>query len=272
MQKETIFSIVTVCDTLRSSSYLPYGEQSIAQGRWCIVKVGARYNRGVDLIALGIAVGLASVAGVRAFLPLALAALFSALGLFDLGFAIALVTSSVGLFGLAAPIIEMSPWLLFALLSGLAAIEVVLDKVGSVERGFNYAMIPVRAAAGAGMFVVAMVAQSEASLLEPMIGEGALSLPGELATLAPWMVAGALIAGGVAVLKVVLRPRAASGGAGVSNTFLSLFEDVVVVVGGTVGFVVPLLPLLLVAFLLFFFNRVRRRRGRKYEGLRILRD
>jgi hypothetical protein len=39
-----------------------------------------------------------------------------------------------------------------------------------------------------------------------------------------------------------------------------------------VGLFVPLVPLLLVAFLLFFFYRVSRRRGRKFEGLRILGD
>jgi hypothetical protein len=35
---------------------------------------------------------------------------------------------------------------------------------------------------------------------------------------------------------------------------------------------VPYVPVLLVAFLLFFFNRIRKRRGRKFGGLRILGD
>jgi len=35
---------------------------------------------------------------------------------------------------------------------------------------------------------------------------------------------------------------------------------------------VAFVPLVLVAFVLFFFYRVRKRRGRKYEGLRILGD
>jgi hypothetical protein len=131
-------------------------------------------------------------------------------------------------------------------------LESVLDKVGSIERAFNLVMIPFRAAAGAVVVPLAM----DLEILDAI----------------PFLVAGAVIAGGVAVLKVLLRPRSASGGAGVSNTFLSAFEDVVAVVGGIVGIFVPLLPILFVAFLLFFFNRVKRRRGRKYEGLRILRD
>jgi len=53
---------------------------------------------------------------------------------------------------------------------------------------------------------------------------------------------------------------------GVSNALavgISLFYSIVYV---------PLVPLALVAFLLFYFFRVRRRRGRKYGGLRILGD
>ena len=91
----------------------------------------------------------------------------------------------------------------------------------------------------------------------------------------PELAIGAAIAGVVAVSKIVLRPSAKAAGASaavVSTYFLSLFEDVVALVGGALGVFVPLVPLVLVAFLLFFFFRVRRRRGRKYGGLRILRD
>jgi hypothetical protein len=76
----------------------------------------------------------------------------------------------------------------------------------------------------------------------------------------------------VAVAKVLLRPPAKAASAGVSSTTVSLFEDAVALVGAAVGFFVPYLPLLLVGFLLFFYYRVRRRRGRKFKGLRILGD
>jgi hypothetical protein len=39
-----------------------------------------------------------------------------------------------------------------------------------------------------------------------------------------------------------------------------------------VAVLVPVVALFLVAFLLFFYYRVRRRRGKKYGGLRILGD
>jgi uncharacterized membrane protein len=47
---------------------------------------------------------------------------------------------------------------------------------------------------------------------------------------------------------------------------------VVAILGGVIGLFLPFLPLVLVGFLLFFFNRIRKRRGRKYGGLRILGD
>ena len=188
------------------------------------------------LIALGLGLGLASVAGIRAFLPLLLVALGAKIGLLA---SIGIPESYLG-------------WSLIGILAALAVAEGVVDKVRSLERIFNLVMIPVRAAAGAILLVAAL---GFFGLWPPL-----------------WLAVGAVVAGAIAVAKFVLRPRASTGGAGVSTTFLSVFEDVVALVGGIVGLFVPVLPIVFVAFLLFFFHRVRRRRGRKYEGLRILRD
>jgi Domain of unknown function (DUF4126) len=190
----------------------------------------------MDIVLVGIGVGLASVAGVRAFLPLALAALFAALGIF----------------GLTMPFVGEGWWPVFGGLAALSVVEAVLDKVGGVERVFNMAMVPVRALSG-GILLAA------GSGFE--VGAGSV----------PWIVVGALIAGIVAVLKVLLRPLAGTS-SGVSTSFLSFIEDLVGLIGGAIAFFVPLLPVLLVAFLLFFFSRIRKRRGRKFGGLRILGD
>ncbi|HEU4847023.1 MAG TPA: DUF4126 domain-containing protein [Rubrobacteraceae bacterium] len=191
------------------------------------------------LLALGIGIGFASVAGVRAFLPLA--ALFAALGLFEP----------------TSPYVDVDGggwwWSTFGVLAALALVESVLDKIPALDRAFNYAMVPVRIASGAVLFAAAL---------------GMGLDPGS----APWLVAGGAIAGVVAVAKVILRPPAKAVSAGVSPAFLSFFEDVVAMVGGALGFFVPLVPLAPVAFLLYFYYRVRRRRGRKYGGLRILGD
>ena len=201
-----------------------------------------RYNIRMEiLLALGVGIGLASVAGVRAFVPLALTALFVALGLFEP----------------PSPYVDVGGdgwwWSAFGVLAGLSVLEIVLDKIPALERAFNYAMIPVRALAGGALFTAALGFDVDTGSV-------------------PWLVVGAAIAGAVAVLKVLLRPPAKVGASGVSTRFLSVVEDVVALVGGIVGALIPFVPLLVVGFLLFFYFRIRRRRGRKYGGLRILGD
>jgi len=192
-----------------------------------------------SVIWLGLGIGLASVAGVRAFVPLALYCLFARLGFI----------APPDLLGL------QSDWTVVGVFSALAVVEILLDKAKALDPAFSYAMIVVRAAAGAALF-------------ETMFDPGAL-----LDTSAvPGLVFGGAIATLVAALKVILRPPFRASSAGVSTWFLSAIEDAVAILGGLVGLFVPYLPLLLVGFLLFFFNRIRKRRGRKYEGLRILGD
>ena len=185
-----------------------------------------------SLILAGLGVGLASVAGVRAFVPLALFSLFARLG----------YIAEPDIFGL------QFGWIVVLALSALAVVEIMLDKVRALDPAFGYVMIPIRMVAGAVLFAA-------------VYGPGA-----------PGLVAGGAIAGLVAGLKVILRPSSRSSSAGVSTAFLSAMEDFVAVLGGVVGLFLPFLPLLFVGFLLFFFNRVRKRRERKYGGLRILGD
>jgi uncharacterized protein DUF4126 len=190
-----------------------------------------------SLFLAGLGVGLASVAGVRAFVPLALFSLFARLGF-------VVEPDILGLQSGRAVVLA---------LSALAVVEIVLDKIRALDPAFGYVMIPIRMVAGAVLF---------AAVYEPGAHIGA----------APGLVAGGAIAGLVAGLKVILRPPSRSSSAGVSTAFLSAMEDFVAVFGGVVGLFLPFLPLLFVGFLLFFFNRIRKRRGRKYGGLRILGD
>ena len=189
------------------------------------------------LLAVGIGVGLSSIAGVRAYLPLALVGLFARLGFFEL----------------SAPFDLLGDWSLIVALLVLALLESTLDKIPALNSILNLVQTPVRIVAGAILFSAALQAGLDAEAI-------------------PELAAGVGIAGLVAVLKVILRPPANVASVGVSVPFLSSFEDVVAILGGLVAVFVPLVPLVLVAFLLFFFYRVRRRRGRKYGGLRILGD
>jgi hypothetical protein len=189
------------------------------------------------LFAVGIGIGLSSIAGVRAFLPLVLVGLFARLGLF----------------ALPAPFGFLDDWLVIGVFAVLALLESGLDKIPTLDPVLDYALTPLRIVSGAILFAVA---------LQEGIELGAI----------PELAAGGVIAGLVSVLKTILRPGANVASAGVSVSFLSLVEDAVALLGGLIALLVPLVPLALVAFLLFFFFRVRRRRGRKYGGLRILGD
>jgi hypothetical protein len=189
------------------------------------------------VLAVGTGVGLSSIAGIRAYLPLVFVGLFARLGLLTL----------------PAPFNLLDDWLVIGVLLVLALLESGLDKIPALDSVLDFVQTPVRIMAGAILF---------AAVLQEGIGVGAV----------PELVLGGCIAGVVAVLKAVLRPPANVDSAGVSTSFLSLLEDVVALLGGVVAVFVPFLPLALVAFLLFFFFRVRRRRGRKYGGLRILGD
>ena len=188
------------------------------------------------LLAAGIGVGLSSIAGIRAYLPLALVGLFAHLGLF----------------ALPVPFDLLSGWPVIGILFALALLESGMDKIPSLDPALDYVQTPIRIVAGAVLFSAA---------LEASLDVGSI----------PELVAGAGIAGLVTVSKAILRPSKISG-AGVSTSFLSLLEDLVALLGGIIAVFVPLVALALVVLLLFFFFRVRRRRGRKYGGLRILGD
>jgi Domain of unknown function (DUF4126) len=190
-----------------------------------------------SLFLAGLGVGLASVAGVRAFVPLALFSLFARLG----------YIAEPDIFGLQIG------WTVVLVLWALVLAEIMLDKIRALDPAFGYVMIPIRMVAGAVLFA-------------------AVYEPGALIGAVPGLVAGGAIAGLVAGLRVILRPSSRGSSAGVSAAFLSAMEDFVAVLGGVVGLYLPFLPLLFVGFLLFFFNRIRKRRGRKYGGLRILGD
>lgn len=189
------------------------------------------------LLAAGTGIGLSSIAGVRAYLPLALAGIFAKIGFFDY----------------PQPFDFLESWIFIGVLLALAVVESGLDKVPTLDSMLDIVQTPVRIVAGAVLFSAALEAGLDVQAI-------------------PELAAGGGIAGAVAVLKSLLRPSANVSTAGVSAPFLSVIEDAVAVVGGIVAVLVPLVPLALVGFLLFFFYRIKRRRQRKFGGLRILGD
>src|SRR5215213_1634550 len=142
------------------------------------------------LLATGTGIGLSSVAGIRAYLPLALVGLFAALGLFVL----------------PEPLGILGSWAVVGALLVLALLGSVLDKVASLDPVLDYVQTPVRIASGALLFSAALGAGLDVSAL-------------------PELAIGAAIAGGVSTsfLSLFEDALALVGGAvGVFVPFLPL--------------------------------------------------
>src|ERR687894_1585976 len=88
------------------------------------------------LLVAGIGVGLSSIAGIRAYLPLALVGLFAALGLFVL----------------PEPLGILGSWVVVGALFVLALLETALDKAAALDPALDYVQTPVRIASGAVLF------------------------------------------------------------------------------------------------------------------------
>jgi hypothetical protein len=164
-------------------------------------------------------------------LPLVLVGLFARLGLFDL----------------PAPFGVLDDWAVMGVLLVFALLESGLDKLPALDTILDVVQTPLRIVAGAILFAAA---------LQEGLDVGAI----------PELVAGGGIAGVVAVSKSVLRPPANVASAGVSAPFLSTFEDVVALVGGVLAVLVPLVPLVLVAFSVILFLPGEEAAGQAVRG------
>ncbi len=186
--------------------------------------------------------GLATLTGLRAFLPLALVGLISRFALFG---------NLIELTGTPFAFLEDS-WVIGILLV-LALVEITADKVPVLDSAQNIVAGPLRVLAGAAIFGAALGHEDTGVVVAGMIAGGA-------------------IAGATHAVKEVIRPGAAAAGGGTASPFLSLFEDLAAAFGTVLVVIVPFLGLALVAFVIYLIYRVRRRRRRKYKGLRILKD
>lgn len=180
---------------------------------------------------------MAVLSGVRGFLPVAFLALYSRLEF----------ASAPVLHGTAFAFLETT-WAVVLLLV-LAVAELLLDKFFPSSVIFARIMQPIRIVLGGLVFAVAMAPEG---WIASVVGG----------------VLGMVIAG----LTDSVRRRTRSGMT--SNTtavvFVSIYEDIAVLVGTLLFVLVPLIGALLACLLVLFFYRVERRRRRKHKGLRIL--
>ncbi len=163
-------------------------------------------------LQVGLAIALASTCGLRAFLPVFLAAVAHHLGLLHLneGFAWIASPATMVIFGLAV------------------VLEIAADKVPALDHVLDSIGLLLRPAAGA------LVAAAALGELDP----GVASASG--------LVLGGSSAGVVQLLKAKLRVASSATTAGILNPFVSLAEDGIALVTAAVAILVPVLTVFIV--------------------------
>ncbi len=167
------------------------------------------------LLQVGLAIALASTCGLRAFLPIFLAAVAHHLGFLELNEAFAWIASpaTMVVFGVAV------------------VLEVAADKVPALDHVLDSVGLVLRPAAGA------LVAAAALGELEP----GLASVTG--------LVLGGSSAEVVQLLKAKLRVASSATTAGILNPVVSLAEDGVALVTAATAILVPVFTVGVVAVL-----------------------
>ena len=183
-------------------------------------------------LSLATAFGLATAAGLNAYIPLFIVALLSRIS--------SLVT-------LSPPYDALSSWWVIGALGVLMVIEILVDKVPAADTVNDVIHTFIRPAAGALLFA----ASTKVIGLHPVLAA----------------LCGVLLAGGVHAAKSTGRPVVTATTAGVGNPLVSTVEDVVSFVTSIVALLAPYVAavfiILVVLFLVWWVNRRRTRRSRR---------
>ncbi|NLV72933.1 MAG: DUF4126 domain-containing protein [Actinobacteria bacterium] len=182
--------------------------------------------------------GLAVLSGIRAFLPVAFLALYSRLEFH----------SAPVLDGTLFGFLEKT-WVI-ALLLALAVIEVATEKLFVFSKIRDRIMQPVKMILGGVVFAAAMAPD----------GWIAMAVSGVL---------GFVIAGLADYVRRSTKRKAPTTETAPA-ILLSIYEDFAVLVGTLLFVLVPLIGVLVFAFLGLLVYRVQLMRNRKHKGLRIL--
>jgi len=175
------------------------------------------------------AFGLSSAAGLNAYLPLLV---------------VALLARFTDLITLSAPWDTLESWPVIGVLVVLLIIEIVVDKVPAVDTVNDIIQTVVRPIAGAILFASSTGAVSEA---DPVFA----------------MICGLLVAGSVHAAKATVRPVITASTAGTMNPVVSSVEDVASFTISVIAILMPVLGIILLGLLIFWFVRLWRRRRRQ---------
>ena len=153
---------------------------------------------------LATAFGLATAAGLNAYIPL---------------FIVAFLSRISSLVSLSEPYDALSSWWVIGLLAVLMLIEILVDKVPAADTANDVINTFIRPAAGAVLFA----ASTDVVGLHPVLAA----------------LCGVILAGGVHVVKSASRPVVTATTAGVGNPIISTVEDVTSFVTSVVSVVAP---------------------------------
>jgi hypothetical protein len=177
-------------------------------------------------LSLATAFGLATAAGLNAYIPL---------------FVIALLSRVSSLVTLSEPYDVLGSWWIIITLALLMAIEMLVDKIPAVDTANDIIHTFIRPAAGAILFA----ASTKAIGLHPVLAA----------------LCGVILAGGVHTVKSSGRPVVTATTAGVGNPVVSAIEDAVAFVTSLLATLAPYLVLafIMIAVLLLAWASRRRR-------------
>jgi uncharacterized membrane protein len=181
--------------------------------------------------------GLAVLTGIRAFLPIAFLSLYSRLEFF----------SAPVLNGTVFSFLEKT-WVI-SLFFALAVVELAADKIVPWMATRDQIMQPVKIVLGGVVFAAAMA-------------------PHGWITMGVCGFLGLFIAGLADHAFRSMTPTSSTDTA--STVFISIYEDLAVLIGTLLFVLLPLVGVLVALFLFLVVYRMRRRSRRKHKGLRIL--
>ena len=178
------------------------------------------------------AFGLASSAGLNAYIPLLLVALAARFPLQD------------PFLQLSAPYDALGSWWAIGVIAVFLLIEMTVDKIPAVDTVNDGIQTFIRPAAGAVLFAANANIVTE---IHPALA----------------LTAGLLVAGGVHAAKGTARPVVTATTAGTGNWFVSLVEDIAAFFVTIVSIFLPVLGMVLAVLVIIMFARWVRRRKKE---------